>query len=145
MTEDLFDDPGGNRIEWADYLGKLLLIWPLSQETVKTEDYGEKDAIRADIVVVDGDDGPEDLPDILIFPLVLQGKVRRHINTGKCVIGRLGQGKPKLNSRGEEKQKPPWDLLRATDEDRMLARKYLAEGKARPTTRPAEKFDDVPF
>lgn len=137
MTEVLFDDPGGNAIDWEDYLGKLLLIWPLGQEEVKTADYGEKDAIRADMVVLDGADGPEELPDILVFPLVLQGQLKRNLRTGKPVVGRLGQGEAKA------KQKPPWKLMEASEADKAMATKYLTAKQAKP--KPDQKFDDVPF
>jgi len=143
LTEVLFDDPGGDNVEWADHLGKLLLIWPLAQEEVKTADYGEKEAIRADMAVLDGEDGPEELPDILVFPLVLQGQLRKGIRTGKPVLGRLGQGDAKLDSRGKEKQKPPWKLFPASDSDRDLAAKYVMTRQAKP--KPDNKFDDVPF
>lgn len=142
VTDVLFDDPGGDNVEWADHLGKLLLIWPLSQEEVKTADYGDKDAIRADMVVLDGPDGSEELPDILVFPLVLQGQLRKGLRTGNPVLGRLGQGEAKLDSRGKEKQKPPWKLFPASDEDKAMAARYV---KDKPKPKPDNKFDDVPF
>lgn len=146
MTDELlFDDPGGNRVEWSDYLGKLLIFWPLSQETVKTEDYGDKDAIRANMVDMDGDGGPEEITDVLVFPLVLQGRLKKNLNTGRPIVGRLGQGKAKLNSRGEEKQKPPWELLPANDADRVAVTKYLTDRQAKEASKSDKKFDDVPF
>lgn len=138
MTEVLFDDPGsGNNIEWEDFLGKLLIIWPFGQEEIKTNDYGEKDAIRADMVVLDGADGPEELPDILVFPLVLQGQLKRNIKTGKPVVGRLGQGEAK------GKQNPPWKLMEASEADKVKAVKYLTAKKTKAKSN--NKFDDVPF
>jgi hypothetical protein len=143
VKEALFDDPGGNQVEWSDHLGKLLLIWPLSQETVKTNDYGEKEAIRADMVVLDGADGPEDMPDVLVFPLVMQGQLRRNLSNGKPIVGRLGQGEAKKDSKGRETQKPPWKLLEASEGDKVTATKYLTNRQAKP--KPEQKFDDVPF
>lgn len=136
MTDE-FDKPGtASNVEWEEYLGKLLIIWPISKEAnVKTQDYGEKDAIRADMAIVDGADGPEELPDILIFPLVLQGQLRRKM--GKTVLGRLGQGEAKA------KQKPPWKLQDATEADEKLARDYLS--KRTTSSKPSGNYDDVPF
>jgi hypothetical protein len=131
---DPFDAPGtASQVDWESLLGKLLLIRPLSKEEgVKTQDYGEKDAIRADMVVLDAEDGPDELLDILIFPLVLQGQLRRNIGKDRPVVGRLGQGEAK------GKQKPPWKLLEASDADKEVARRYL-------TAQSTGKYDDVPF
>lgn len=135
---DLFDSPGGNRVEWEEYQGKLLLIWPISQERdVKTKDYGEKDAIRADMVVLDAEGGPQEVSDILIFPLVLQGQLRRNTGKGRPVFGRLGQGEK------TGKQNPPWKLLDYTEADKKLATDYL--NTRSQTVKPDTKYDDVPF
>lgn len=136
--EDPFDAPGAaSNVEWEAYLGKLLLIWPISkEEDVKTKDYGDKDAIRADLVVLDGNDGPEEFFDILIFPLVLQGQLRRNVGKGRPNLGRLGQGE------AVGKQKPPWKLFVASEKDEQMARDYLNK---RPATAKPDKYDDVPF
>lgn len=138
-TDDPFDAPGtATNVDWETYLGKLLLIWPISKEVdVKTKDYGEKDAIRADLVVLDADGGPEEFFDILIFPLVLQGQLRRNVGKGRPNLGRLGQGEP------TGKQKPPWKLIEASDKDKQRARDYL--NKRPVTVKPDDKYGDVPF
>lgn len=136
---DPFDSPGSaSQVEWENYLGKLLLITPVSKEIgVKTKDYGEKDAIRADMVVLDAPDGPEELPDILVFPLVLQGQLRRNIGKDRPVIGRLGKDKDEVDSKGRVTRQGAWKLLEAADADKEKTRKYLSGN--------AEKYDDVPF
>lgn len=130
--DDLFDDPGVlSKVDWEDYLGRLLLIYPKSKEAdVQTKDYGTKDAIRADMVVLDGPNGPEDLGEILVFPLVLQGQLRRNIGKGRPNLGRLAQGE------ATGKQKPPWVLVEADEAGKKLARDYISKKPA---------FDDVPF
>jgi hypothetical protein len=100
-----------------DYNGRLLLITPHKvEEGVKTA-FGEKDAIRCDVVVLDGNDPGEEHADTLIFGLVLIGQLRSKL--GQRVLGRLGQGIAKAG------QKPPWKLSEATDADQQTGLAYL--------------------
>ena len=119
MTSNPFATPAtASGISWKDLKGSLLLITPHSvEEGIKTA-YGESDAIRADVVILDGDQAGEEYADTLIFPRVLQSQVRSRI--GSKVLGRLGQGNAKGN------QDPPWLLAEATEADIAVGKAHLA-------------------
>lgn len=138
MSDDLFDAPGGGDLfDWEAHIRRLLLITPKSVETGIKTDYGDKDATRADIVVLgEPGAGPDEVVrDTLIFPQYIQGQVRSVIGTGRMTLGRLGQGE------AQAKQKPPWLLSDPTDADKAVARAYLAgkskSGTARAQSTPA--------
>lgn len=135
-VEDLFDDPGSAvKVEWEQLKGRLLMIYPRSKEVVPTTDYGDKDAIRADLVVLDGPDAPKEMPDILVFPMRLLGQLRATTGTGRPVVGRLEQGEEKV------KGNYPWELRKATDDEKQKARDYINK---RPVVADPGK-DEVPF
>jgi len=122
-TRDPFDGPGtasGIDFEWLN--GRLLLVTAHSMENVNTS-FGEKDCVRADVVVLDGPDAPETYEDTLIFPKVLIGQIKGNIGSGRMNLGRLGQGNAKPG------QKPPWLLADPTDSDREIARDWLANSR----------------
>jgi hypothetical protein len=124
VSDDLFDAPGGGELfDWDAHNRRLLLITPKSIEASVRTVHGEKDAVRADIVVLgEPGAGPDEvLRETLIFPGYIQGQVRAHIGTGRMTLGRLGQGEA---TRG---QKPPWLLSDPTDADKTVARAYLAQ------------------
>lgn len=119
---DLFDAPGSaTGLDLKEIEGRLLLIKPLSQETGINTALGEKDAVRADVTVLDGPDAPTEHVDILLFPRVLQGQVKSNIGTGRFNLGRLGKGIAKPG------QQAPWKLADPTDADKDVARAYLAK------------------
>jgi len=125
MSEQ-FTDPGTSTgIQWGDVKGSLLLVTVHSLEPGIVTSLGEKDAIRADIVVLDGDQSGEVYDDALVFPRKLIGQLRPRI--GEKVLGRLGQGNAKPG------QNPPWELTPATDADKKVAAAHL------------NKVSDVPF
>lgn len=117
---DPFSAPGSSNFDIPEYKGNLLLITPLAFETEVKTTFGEKDAVRADIVILDGEDGPEAHDDVLIFPLVLIGQTKGRVGKG-MVLGRLGQREP-----SKPGQNPAWALEDPTDEDKQAARDYLA-------------------
>lgn len=97
--------------------GHLLLITPHKVEEGITTSFGPKDAIRADVVVLDGSDAGTEHADTLLFPLVLIGQLRSRC--GQKVLGRLGKGQAKPG------QAAPWKLTEATDADQQLGLAYL--------------------
>lgn len=129
----------------TDLEGRLLLITPLEYLTgLETEYDKDKDAVDADVVVLDGvpDGGVETFDSMRIYQGPLIGALKRAANfnaqhpvdpaTGfpKMVLGRLGQGEAKKKGFN-----PPWLFLPPTDEDKAVARKYIAEQK-----RPSDPF-----
>ena len=145
-NDDPFDSPGsGDLFDWGTHHGRLLLITPHSHERGITTQYGDSDAIRADIVVLaEPGTGPaEVMQDTLIFPRVIQSRIRGNVGTQRMTLGRLEQGPA-------EKGNPPWILTDPDDQDRATARAYLKPGQASSTratatapvqaraTRPAE-------
>ncbi len=119
MSQDPFTSPGsaGAGIAWADYNGALLLIEVHALETGIKTTFGDTDAIRADVVVIDGEDKGERYDDTLVFPKILQSQLRSKV--GQKVLGRLGQGTAKPG------QSAPWILAEATEEDKKDGVAYL--------------------
>lgn len=99
--------------------GSLLLITPTRIEPDIKTNYGEKDAVVADVVVLDGDHAGEVYRDTLIWPAVLQGQLRPQVGSGDPTLGRLAQGVAKKG------QSPPWILLDADDAGEKLAVQHL--------------------
>ena len=120
--------PPGSGINWQDLLGMLLMVEPIAQESGIKTAYGESDAVRADVVVLDGPEPGRQYLDTLVFPRVLGQQLSRSI--GKKVLGRLGQGTAKPG------QSPPWMLLEASEQDIELGQRYLAS-RAQQVTAPA--------
>lgn len=104
-------------ITWEEHLGRLLLVEPKELEKEIDTVHGKKDAVRADVTVIDADDAPEVYTDALIFPGVLISQTRSLL--GEKVLGRLGQGQAKPG------QKPPWRLEDPTEADITIGMKYL--------------------
>ncbi len=125
MTNDPFNPPASasGGVKMSDLNGRLLLFKVHAVEREIRTDYGEADAVRVDIVVLDGPDAPIEHDDTLIFPKVLQSQIRS--NVGSMVLGRLGQGNAKPG------QSPPWMLTAATPAEEAIARDHLAK-KATP-------------
>jgi hypothetical protein len=132
MTTDPFTTPGSTtRLDYKELNGRLLLVEPRSLEEGVNTSLGVKEAIRADVAVLDGPTAGTTYPDSLIFPRVLIGQLRSRV--GQKVLGRLGQG---MASPG---QNPPWVLSAATDDDKKIGVAYLSGQFAKPAD------DDIPF
>ena len=127
-------------IQWEDHKDRLLLIEPKAVETGISTTFGEKDAVRADVTVIDAPDAPEVFEDALIFPGVLISQTRSLI--GEKVLGRLGQGQAKSG------QKPPWRLNDPTEDDISIGVRYLKSRKtssANPFASPPSAEAAPPF
>lgn len=124
---DMFDGPSSSTgIKWEDVHGRLLLITPHSVETDIKTSFGDTDAVRADVVILDGPGAPDEYRDTLIFPKVLQSQVRSNAGTGRMNLGRLGQGNKKPG------QSAPWMLGDPTDADKDIARAHIASTQTTP-------------
>jgi hypothetical protein len=126
----IFNDPStATGIKWDPLHGALLLFKVHGQEVgIKTQydkpGEGGASAVRADVIVLDGEMEGEAFIDTLVFPKVLQSQLKPSIGT--MVLGRLGQGHKKQG------QSPPWTLSTATDADKAVGRAYLAQATAAP-------------
>lgn len=118
---DPFNDPAAGGTKITEFEGRLILITPTGYEESISTAYGEKDAVRANVVVVDEKtpQASERHDDVLIFQGNLIGATKRFVGKG-MVIGRLGKGEAKKG------QSEPWILTTATDEEKSYARQYLA-------------------
>lgn len=117
MSSPFADPASAGGVKWEDHNGALLLITPHSVESGVNTTFGTKDAVRADVVVLDGPNAGAEYADVLVFPGVLIGQLRSQL--GKKVIGRLGQGV------GKPGQKPPWKLSEATEADKQVGVAWL--------------------
>lgn len=127
MTAIGFDDfasPAASAgFVWEDHKGALLIVEPTRLEEKVPTTFGEKDAIRASITVVDGPGAGEVYPDSLVFPMVLIGQLRP--NLGRKVLGRVGQGVAKPG------QKAPWKLDDPTPADIAAGKAFLTSSAPR--------------
>lgn len=120
MSNDEFRSPSSaTGITWADLKGSLLLFKVHAVESGVSTVHGESDAVRADVIVLDGDAKGETYADALVFPRVLQAQIKSSV--GGMVLGRLGQGEAKKG------QSAPWLLAESAEADKAIARAYLAE------------------
>jgi hypothetical protein len=124
MSDD-FKNPGSTEgVQWADHKGSLLLFKVHSVELGISTQFGDTDAVRADVVILDGANEGTVITDTLVFPKVLQSQIKGAV--GSMVLGRLGQGQAKKG------QSAPWKLADAEEADKVIAREYLAANSAAP-------------
>lgn len=117
---DMFDGPGSaTGVVWAELEGTLLLIKPLATEENISTAFGEANAVRANVVALDGPSKGEEFNDTLIFPKGLQAQVKGNCGTGRFNLGRLGKGNAKPG------QSAPWLLGDPTDADKDVARAWV--------------------
>jgi hypothetical protein len=121
--------PPGEGITWQEHNGVLLLIEPAAYEQTVSTSYGDTDAVRATVTVLDGPKAGEVYEDTLIFPRLLISQTRSKIN--EKVLGRLGQGQAKPG------QSPPWLLQEATEQDVQVGVAYLNQRQQGQIAQPA--------
>jgi len=115
-------------IQWADLLGRLLVIEPKALEKDIQTTLGAKDAVRADVHVIDGA-SPESHDDVLIFPRVLISQTSSKV--GEKVLGRLGQGQAKPG------QSAPWTIQAPSEADIAAGMAWLEARKNNTFAAPA--------
>lgn len=117
---DMFDGPSSaTGIDLNDLEGSLLLIQPLSYEEGIKTNYGDANAVRANVNVLDGPQKGEQYNDTLLFPKVIASQVKGNCGTGRYNLGRLGKGQAKPG------QSAPWLLADPTDQDKDVARAWI--------------------
>ena len=120
MSDPFATATDGLRVK--EHVGELWLIWPQAYVEKIPTSLGERDAIDADVVRLDGPEVAE--PEggtCRFFQGRLIGALRPYVGKNKPVLGRIGQGEAK---RG---QNPPYILEQPTDDEKEIALKYLRE------------------
>ena len=77
-----------------DHTGDLLAIQPVERRDITTS-FGDREVTVANIHVVDGAEPGKVYTNTFVFPLVLQGKLKSNVGTGKWNLGRLGKAAAK--------------------------------------------------
>lgn len=119
---DPFSGPASaSGVKVTEFEGRLLLLTPTSYEEGIDTSYGEKDAVKTNLVVID-EDSPADSEEhegILLFQGRLIGQTKPFVGKG-LVLGRLGKGEAKKG------QSAPWMLLDPSEDEKKVGRAYLA-------------------
>lgn len=131
-------DTAGAYVAVKDLLGELVLFSPTEYvEEVKT-DFGDKDAVITDLVVLTADGGPSEYQDVMIFQGSLIGQLKRKIQGGRKLLGVIAKGEAKKG------QNAPYILAAPDDDQKQMARDYLA-GRTVEAATASEPVQDDPF
>ncbi|MGH7743483.1 MAG: hypothetical protein ACREQ5_01495 [Candidatus Dormibacteria bacterium] len=143
---DQFTSVSDDQFSCEDHVDALLLILPHEVESgrdgqgINTK-HGAAEAVRVDILVVDGEHASESYRDALLFGKALCGQLTRHLaqvrskRANSMLLGRLIRGAAPIDpDTGEvrvdiETGEPfngAWKLTKATKEDENQARQALA-------------------
>lgn len=137
MTQRDEFDTAGAYVAVKDLLGELVLFTPSEYvEEVKT-DFGDKDAVVTDLVVLTAEGGPAEYQDVMIFQGSLIGQLKRKIAGGRKLLGVIARGEAKKG------QNAPYILSAPTDEQKQAARDYIAGRTVEAAT--ASEPQDDPF
>lgn len=112
----MFQQPaqGGDKIPFAELIGALALFIVRDHRTGIVTTFGEKDAVGADVHILDGPKAGTVYDNSLIFQGALIGALKSAIG-GDPVLARIGQGTPKPG------QNAPFILAPFTQADVPLA------------------------
>src|SRR6478735_2220653 len=113
-------DSAGAYVAVKDLLGELVLFSPTEYVDEVATDFGTKDAVLTDLVVITAEGSPAEYTDVMIFQGSLIGQLKRKIAGSKKLLGRIDKGEAKKG------QNAPYILTAPSDEDKQLARDYLA-------------------
>jgi hypothetical protein len=140
MSDDPFKSGSSGGAGITEYDGQLLLVTPTEYvESMKTS-YGDTDAVRVDMVVLDAPDGPEEVEDTLVFQRMLIGALKRQakFNEAHGVDPQTGHPKMTLGvliadkEQQKKGQDAPWVLKEPNEAQAQVAREYLAGRKQEP-------------
>lgn len=126
-------DTAGSYVAIKDLLGELVLFTPTEHVDAVQTDFGTKDAVVTDIVVLSQDGTPE-YQDVMVFQGSLIGQLKRKIPQGRKLLGVIAKGEAKKG------QNAPYILTAPTDEQAQTAREYLA-GVTVKAAAPAKQDD----
>lgn len=131
-------DTAGSYVAVKDLVGELVLFTPHEYVEEFKTDYGTKDAVITDLVVLTADGGPVEYNEAMIFQGSLIGALKRKIPTGRKLLGRIALGEAKKG------QNAPYILTSPNDADQQMARDYLA-GRTIADAKPDTSKVDDPF
>ena len=138
----MFTQPSqGDKFNVSEHVGSLCLFFVHDVRQGILTSFGEREAVAADVHVLDGPGAGEIAQDALIFQGGLIGSLRRSAG-GEPVLARISQGIAKPG------QTAPYILAEFTAEDAAKAEQYLTERAKRfagngPTT-PAPGVTQAP-
>jgi hypothetical protein len=135
MTQRDEFDTAGAYVAVKDLLGELVLFTPTEYVEEVQTDFGTKDAVVTDLVVL-SQNGAE-YQDVMIFQGSLIGQLKRKIQGGRKLLGVIAKGEAKKG------QNAPYILAAPTDEQKQAARDFLA-GRVVEQATAAPESDD-PF
>jgi hypothetical protein len=119
--QDPFADPQNDFVKLKDYEGRLALFSPTETKQVATvHDKGgvPQETVTTDVVILDGEDAPQELRSVLVFNRWIVNALKHNIG-GKPVLGVIGVGQAQ---RGKN---APLILTDADDTQKKLAREYI--------------------
>lgn len=128
-------DTAGSYVAVKDLLGELVLFTPTEYVEEVNTDFGTKDAVMADLVVLTAEGGPAEYDDTMIFQGSLIGQLKRKIPGGRKLLGVIAKGEAKKG------QNAPYILAAPTDEQKQVARDFLAGRVVAAATEPAAAED----
>lgn len=131
-------DSAGSYVAVKDLLGELVLFTPTEHVEEVQTDFGTKDAVMANLVVLTGEGGPVEYDDQMIFQGSLIGQLKRKIPGNRKLLGVIARGEAKKG------QNAPYVLTAPTDEQKQMARDFLAGRVVQAATEPAAADED-PF
>lgn len=131
-------DSAGSYVAIKDLLGELVLFTPTEHVEEVQTDFGTKDAVMANLVVLTAADGPAEYDDQMIFQGSLIGQLKRKIPGNRKLLGVIAKGEAKKG------QNAPYILTAPTDEQKQMARDFLAGRVIQAATEPAAADED-PF
>lgn len=156
MSNDDFDT-AGEYVAMKDLLGELVLFAPVEYVEEFPTDFGTKDAVITDLVVLT-QDGQPNYSDVMIFQGSLIGQLKRRIpvhggtvrnedGTTRVVSPRAGKKLLGVIAKGEAKkgQNAPYILLAPDDAQSQMARDYLAGRTVDAATQATAPVEDDPF
>lgn len=140
MSNDPFKSGSAGGAGITEYADQLLLVTPTEYvESMKTS-YGDTDAVRVDLVVLDAPDGPEEVEDTLVFQRMLIGALKRQAKFNEQHQVDEQTGFPKMTlgvliadkEQQKKGQDAPWVLAEPSAEQAQVARDYLEGRKSEP-------------
>lgn len=142
-------DTAGAYVAVKDLVDELVLFTPTEYVEEVTTDFGTKDAVITDLVVLSGADAGTEYEAAMIFQGSLIGSLKRKIpvvNPTTGVVTREGRKVLGVISKGEAKkgQNAPYILAAPTDAQKQVARDYLAGRVVEQATEQDEPATD-PF